>query len=214
MNNDHDSSTRRMIITLLKTRGPVTVSDLAKELGITEMAVRRHLNTMERDGWIETRLLRQAMGRPAKVYSLTSGADDLFPANYHSLALDLLGELEAEEGTDRIHELFEGRKRKLADKYKSQVTGETLPERVAELAAIQNAQGYMVQWKIEGEELLLEEFNCPIAQVAAKYKKACACELELFRGLLEADVERTECLTEGGRKCAYVIRKSEPKSLD
>jgi len=213
MNNDHESSTRKVLLNMMKTRGALSVGEMAKELRITEMAVRRHLNTLERDGLIETKLSRQAMGRPTHLYSLTMLADDLFPKNYHHLTLDLLGELEAEEGSDMIGRLFERRKEKLFAKYGERMEGKALPERVMELADIQNKNGYMVQLERQDEgEFVLTEYNCPIAQVAGQYNEACQCELTLFEKLLDADVERTECLTKGGAKCTYVIRKANQKT--
>jgi len=213
MNNDHESSTRKVLLNMMKTRGALSVGEMAKELRITEMAVRRHLNTLERDGLIETKLSRQAMGRPTHLYSLTMLADDLFPKNYHHLTLDLLGELEAEEGSDMIGRLFERRKEKLFAKYGERMEGKELPERVTELADIQNKNGYMVQLERQDEgEFVLTEYNCPIAQVAGQYNEACQCELTLFEKLLDADVERTECLTKGGAKCTYVIRNANQKT--
>lgn len=209
MNNEHDSSTRKVLLTMMKTRGSLSVGEMAKELGITEMAVRRHINTLERDGLIETRLSRQAMGRPTHRYSLTAQADDLFPKNYHHLTLDLLSELEAEEGHEIVGRLFEGRKKKLYTKYGERMEGKSLPDRVTELADIQNANGYMVQCEEkEDGSFVLTEYNCPIAQVAGQYNEACSCELELFENLLDANVERTECLTKGGAKCTYVINRA------
>jgi predicted ArsR family transcriptional regulator len=61
--------------------------------------------------------------------------------------------------------------------------------------------------KVTDEEYVLEELNCPISQVANRYQHACRCELDLFQSLLEADVERTECLAKGDKKCVYRIRK-------
>ncbi|MDB5054098.1 MAG: transcriptional regulator [Bacilli bacterium] len=206
MHKENDTSTRKVLLTLMKTKGSLSVNEMAKELGITEMAIRRHLNTLERDGLIEAKLTRQAMGRPTHFYSLTLLADDLFPKNYHHLTLDLLGELEL-EGVNRIEKLFEGRKQKLLEKYGGRMEGKNLVDRVAELAEIQNANGYMVQWEhdVEGH-YVFTEFNCPIAQVAKQYNAACRCELTLFKKLLGAEVECTECLTKGGNKCTYLIK--------
>lgn len=192
---------------MMKTKGALSVNEMAKDLGITEMAVRRHLNTLERDGLIEAKISRQAMGRPSNLYSLTAAADDLFPKNYQMLTLDLLEELESEEGQSKIGVLFERRKRKLLAKYGPRMEGKGLDERVAELADIQNASGYMVEWaKQEDGGYVLNEYNCPITQVANQYDDACKCELALFRTLLEADVERTECISKGGGKCSYKIK--------
>ena len=74
---NEETSTRRTIITILRTEGPMTAGDLAERIGITEMAIRRHIATLERDNLIYPTTLRQPMGRPAKVYQLTEEADDL-----------------------------------------------------------------------------------------------------------------------------------------
>lgn len=210
MNQEHDVSTRKVILTMLKTNGALAVSEMAKQLGITEMAVRRHLNTMERDGLIEAKLVRQAMGRPTNLYSLTENADDLFPKKYHHLTLDLLSELVEEAGEGKVDLLFERRKDRLISRYEGQVSGKTLPERVKTLAEIQNSNGYMVDWtESEDGQFVINEHNCPISQVANQYNHACQCELKMFETLLDADVERVECLVKGGNKCSYVIQKKD-----
>lgn len=210
MNQEQDVSTRKVILTMLKTNGALTVSEMAKQLGITEMAVRRHLNTMERDGLIEAKLVRQAMGRPTNLYSLTENADDLFPKKYHHLTLDLLSELVADAGAEKVDSLFEKRKERLIHRYEDQIAGKTLPERVKTLADIQNSNGYMVDWnESEDGQYVINEHNCPISQVANQYNHACQCELMMFETLLDADVKRVECLVKGGNKCSYVIQEKK-----
>jgi len=203
----HDGSTRQTVLKLLKTRGSATATELAGLLGLTDMAVRRHLAALEQDGYIAPVTVRQPMGRPANVYQLTEEAEHFFPKNYHLLMLDLLEELELQDdGGDAVGQLFEARKRKLLGRYASRMAGKSLRERVAELADIQNAGGYMVEVKTGSDAAyLLHEYNCPIAQVAGRYQQACQCELALFRDLLETEVERTECLAKGGGKCTYRI---------
>jgi iron-sulfur cluster biosynthesis transcriptional regulator SufR len=209
MNQENETSTRKMILTMLKTQGQLSVGEMSNQLGITEMAVRRHLNTLERDGLLETKLVRQAMGRPTHLYLLTKQADDLFPKNYHHLTLDLLDELLEDEGEEKVDTLFKKREDKLVAKYQSRMQAKSLGERVSELAKIQNENGYMAKWKQHGDrEFELSEHNCPITQVANRYQQACHCELSLFQRLLGVKVERTECLAKGGTKCMYVIERN------
>jgi predicted ArsR family transcriptional regulator len=205
-----DGSTRQTIVTLLKTKGPGNARELSKHLGMTEMGVRRHLHALEREGFVRPTLVRQAMGRPTMVYALTGEAEQLFPRNYHLLTLDLLDELEDDpESAGMAGRLFEARKRKLLERYAPRMEGKTLSDRVTELAAIQNAGGYMVEVETgEHGEHVLNEYNCPIAQVASRYQQACSCELALFEKLLNAPVERTECLAKGGNKCSYRITQT------
>ncbi|WP_425262347.1 helix-turn-helix transcriptional regulator [Paenibacillus pectinilyticus] len=210
MNQTLETSTRKVILSMLKTQGPLSVQDMAKQLGITEMAVRRHIHSMEKDDLLEAKLVRQAMGRPTSVYTLAPQADELFPKKYLQLTLDLLDELLEDEGQDKIDRLFEGRQDKLEARYRPRMQAKDLGARVAELALIQNENGYMVEWSDLGDDgYVLSEHNCPITQVANTFQQACQCELALFRNLLDANVERTECLAKGANKCVYMIRPTK-----
>lgn len=202
-----DSSTRERILLLLKTGGRMNASELANELGLTEMAIRRHIYVLENEGSVNIVSVRQAMGRPLHAYELTVDADELFPKNYHLLALDLLDELADDPDTAAlINKIFEGRKKKLLERYEPRMAGKSLEQKVSELAVIQNAGGYMAEVKMQSDgSYMLYEYNCPIAQVAGVYQEACRCELSLFKSLLDVPVERTECLAKGGGKCSYHI---------
>lgn len=203
------TSTRDEILTMLKTQGRLPVSEIAEQLGITEMAIRRHLNTLERDLYIDTELTRQAMGRPTNVYFLTEKGHDLFPKNYADIAVDFLQDIEETDGLDKIEQLFKRREEKLVDRYEERMKGLTFEEKVTALAHIQNEKGYMVQVdKTEQGEYVLKEYNCPISDVAKEYNQACECELSLFQKLLGTQqVERTECLAKGGTHCVYVMKE-------
>lgn len=204
-------STRDYILHLLKTKGAMSTKELTDELGITVMAVRRHIQSLERDKLIDSKMVRQSMGRPTAVYCLTEHVEDFFPRKYHVLTLELLDELEEHFGASAVEQLFEGRKDKLLKKYDASMQGKDLAERVSMLADIQNENGYMVELeKINDEQYLLKEHNCPIEQVATKYQHACRCELKLFESLLgDAEVTRTDCLAKGGQRCTYSIKKKK-----
>lgn len=203
-----EMTTRRMILTLLKTQGPVGVGSLAAQLGITEMGVRRHLKLMEQDGLIVATIVRQAMGRPTFLYSLSEQGSEQFPRNYDHLLLELLEELDEEQGIEAVHSLFDGRKRKMMKRYAPHMENETtLVSRVEKLSGIQNASGYMADWREEEDgSYSLVEYNCPISQIAGRYRKACECEQQMFEELLDAEVVREDCLADGGRSCLYRIR--------
>ena len=205
-----ERSTRQTVIRLLKTKGTQSAGELATQLGLTEMAIRRHLYALESDGFIQQTSVRRGAGRPKHMFTLTAESEELFPKNYHGLTLDILDDLAKEEATAPIvDQLFQSRKRKLLERYAPRMAGKTLHDRVEELAAIQNAGGYMVEIEpAAAGGYQLHEFNCPIAQVAKPYQQACTCELQLFEELLQTQVERTECLAKGGAKCTYVITNS------
>lgn len=204
------SSTRDEIISLLKMNKQMTVAEIANKLGITEMAIRRHLNTLERDHVVETTLVRQAMGRPTNVYHLSKKGEELFPRNYANLTVDFLKDIEQISGREMVDELFKRRKARLKDEYKERIENKTFEDKIAELAKIQNEHGYMVEWEKEDESTyIFKEYNCPISQIAAEYPVACTCELSLFQELLGTEeIERRSSIAFGdGPHCFYKIKK-------
>ncbi|RXJ01820.1 transcriptional regulator [Anaerobacillus alkaliphilus] len=203
-------STRDQILGLLKVNKQLTVSEMAVELNITEMAVRRHLNTLERDNIIDTLLVRQAMGRPTNMYYLTKAGQEMFPRNYAPLTVDLLRDIEDLNGSEMVEKLFQRRKERMKEKYGSRVTDhESLEARIAELARLQNEQGYMVEWEKDTEgNYLFKEYNCPISEIAQEYPVACKCELSLFQELLGTeDIDCEVCMAvDSEPHCFYKIK--------
>ncbi|WP_026677873.1 helix-turn-helix transcriptional regulator [Fictibacillus gelatini] len=210
----NNTSTRDEIINMLKKQKRLTVTEMASQLGITEMAVRRHLNTLERDHLVQTTLVRQAMGRPLNVYHLTDLGDEQFPRNYSGITVEFLKDIEALKGEETVNELFSRREHRLNDKYKERLEHKSFEEKVAELAAIQNEAGYMVDWEKKDDGTFeLKEYNCPIAMVAKEYQQACSCELSLFKKMLGTDnIERKICLAKGGDYCHYIIKRNEKEA--
>jgi predicted ArsR family transcriptional regulator len=217
MNKDKSSSTRDLILHMLKIKGSLTVGDMAEEVGITEMAVRRHLNTLERDNLIQTRLVRQAMGRPTNVYSLSEEADNIFPKNYHDLSLELLQDIQELQGTKMVEALFNRRMQRLEESYVDSVASNpSFDDKMKRLAQLQNEKGYMVQ--IEKDEktgkYFFVESNCPISTVAKEYNYACSCEKALFQKVLDAEVEQDSCMATGADNCVYVIQEKKINEIE
>lgn len=203
------SSARDVILDLLKKKGALSSAQLAEQLGLTEMGVRRHLYQLIEQQVIEVELVRQTIGRPMQLFHLTAQGKEHFPKQYHQLVLDLLQELQTldQVPADVVQRLFEGRQRTLLERYESRMMDLSLDKRVKVLHSIQDENGYMVQSEqMDDGSWMLHEYNCPIAQVADRHQEACHCELELFRQLLGTDdVERTECLAQNGQRCSYHI---------
>jgi predicted ArsR family transcriptional regulator len=200
-------STRRQILDLLKKRGGMTAKDLGESLGITSMAVRRHLSALERDDLIAAATVRRPMGRPTYVYSLTALADDLFPKNYPQLMISLLEDLKSLDGEEKIDQLFRRREERLYAAYAPRMEGKDLALRVQEVARIFDENGSLSE---SGQAVngcfRLTWHNCAIHKISERFPQPCAHEESLLRRLLEADVTRTEHQAKGDRYCCYVIK--------
>src|SRR5258708_2831650 len=81
---------RQTILRLLKQQGPRDAEALASHLGISAMAVRQHLYALHTQKLITYQEQPRPVGRPAKMWSLTSAADPFFPDAHAALTVNLL----------------------------------------------------------------------------------------------------------------------------
>ncbi len=202
-------STRREILTTLKKRGGMTTDELSDVLGITAMGVRRHLMTLERDGLVEYESVQRGVGRPSYVYSLTDLADELFPKNYYQFANELLDLVKSLDGEDKIEELFAKRMERLEASLAPRLVNKDLKDQVAELARIQEENGYITEWEqVDDDTFVFVEHNCAIAQVAHHCGFACDYELKLYDNLLDAEeIVRESHMASGDISCTYRISR-------
>ena len=204
-------STRRQILDLLKKRGGMTARDLGESLGITSMAVRRHLAALERDDLITAATVRRPMGRPTYVYSLTALADDLFPKNYPQLIIGLLEDIKSLDGEDKIDQLFQRREERLYSACAPRMEGKALDARVQEVTRIFDENGNLSECESGSNGCFrLTWHNCVIHKISERFPQACAHEESLLRRLLDADVVRTEHQAKGDTRCAYQIKGRQP----
>ena len=125
--------TRRAVLDLLKRNGEQTVAQLGAALGVSGVAVRRHLEVLEHVGLVRQTTRAQGRGRPAHVYTLTELGHDLFPRNYHQLVAQLLEAATSELGPEAVERLFDHRQQELAELYASRTRGRPLPELASEV---------------------------------------------------------------------------------
>lgn len=202
------TSTRREILSLIKRRGPMTVQELSATLQITPMGVRQHLAILERDGHITSNGIRRGQGRPSRLYELSPEGDKIFPRTYEQLAQSLLDDLRAVEGEEKISELFEHRRKRLLEQYRTRMAGKEFREKVAVLAAAREEEGYLAEYgQLDRDRFVLVEHNCPIRAVAEAHPQVCRCEMTLFAEALGTEVVRTDHILRGAPHCRYVIAR-------
>jgi predicted ArsR family transcriptional regulator len=199
--------TRWEILTTLKKRGGMTVEELSEHLGTSGVTARYHLQTLRAVGLVEARSERRGVGRPAEIYTITEAADEMFPRNYDSLAVDILDHLSAAEGDTRVQEIFASGEQKLFEMYAPRMRGKSFEEKVAEVARILDENGYLAAWQKDGDAFVITEYNCAVANVAKRYNHPCNYEMKLFQDFLDADVARVHHRVAGHHCCTYIIRE-------
>ena len=194
----------------LKARGPQTASALAKRLKITPVAVRQLLARLTSDGLVQHEDRREGVGRPKRHWRLTAAGHARFPDNHAGLTAELLDSVGAVFGEQGLEQLISHREAATLVAYREALRpAKGLAARVARLAKIRSAEGYMAQVVPSGDAILLVENHCPICVAASKCQAFCRSELAIFREVLGPDVtvERLEHLIEGARRCVYRIEQ-------
>jgi predicted ArsR family transcriptional regulator len=204
-----DNPTRKQIIMLLKKNSQMPVAEISKHMGITPMAVRQHLISLEKRGIISYKPKKYGIGRPVFLYSLTDRAMDIFPKSYGVFIKDMLGILEEVDGRNKVDRLFQMRKDRIFQAKGRMLEGiEGIAGKVKTLAALLNEDGYMVELEEDKNFYRLKQFNCLISSVAGQYPEACKYELQLYRDFLGKSVDRVQCQADGEPACVYDIPKS------
>lgn len=200
------------ILRLIKFRGEQTTGAIAQHLGITVPGARKHLAALLADGLVRFEDRTGQVGRPQRLWQLTDKAHRRFPDSHAVLTVEMLDQLRNLFGEDGLERLIEARERQTRLRYGARLSGlGDLGARVARLAEIRSEEGYMAEAvRLPGGQWLLAENHCPICAAANACRTFCRSELDLFRAVLgpEVQVERTDYLLSGARRCAYDIRPS------
>ncbi|PZQ59416.1 MAG: MarR family transcriptional regulator [Phenylobacterium zucineum] len=193
----------------LKTRGPSETLALAGALGISRQAALQHLERLAADGLASHADERRGVGRPRRLWSLTETAQRRFPDAHAQLTVEMLEALGAEFGEAGVERIIARREAATTRAYAAAMAGEeTLRDRVAALAEIRTAEGYMADWSPDpGGGFLLVENHCPICAAAAACQGFCRAEQAVFQAVLGpgVSIERTDHILAGARRCAYRI---------
>ena len=203
--------TRRAIIHLLKQAGATDAHTVAEQLGISAMAVRQHLYALQDEALITYKEEARPMGRPAKLWHLTAAADRFFPEGYAELTVSLIHSVTEAFGADGLERLLDVRTKQQLEAYCAEIKAQdSWQERLETLADIRTREGYMANvLPQEDGSMLLVENHCPICAAAETCTGLCDKELEVFQSVLGVDVERTEHILAGARRCAYRVMSGD-----
>ncbi|MEU1073892.1 MULTISPECIES: metalloregulator ArsR/SmtB family transcription factor [unclassified Streptomyces] len=212
-----ERSTRNRVARSILDHGPSTVADLAKRLGLTQAAVRRHLDALVADDVVVAREQRvygaRTRGRPAKVFALTDCGRDAFDQSYDKLAVDALRWIERSAGEEAVVAFARARIEAQAEGYREAVEAAPPEERTEALAKALTADGYAATARsapLPGRGEQLCQHHCPVAHAAEQFPQLCEAETEFFSRLLGTHVQRLATIAHGDGVCTTFIPHSAP----
>ncbi|WP_107498654.1 helix-turn-helix transcriptional regulator [Actinacidiphila yeochonensis] len=223
--------TRNRVARSILGHGPSTAADLAERLGLTQAAVRRHLDALVAENIVEPREQRvygsRGRGRPAKVFALTDCGRDAFDQSYDQLAADALRWIAqsaggGESGEAAVTAFARARVAAQAERYRALVEAAAPEDRAKVLARALSADGYAASARsapapagaapgakgFEGEQLC--QHHCPVAHAAEQFPQLCEAEAEVFSTLLGTHVQRLATIAHGDGVCTTYIPRAHP----
>jgi predicted ArsR family transcriptional regulator len=201
------------LLLLLKNRGPQTAGQLGKALRVTGEAARQQLEKLAAERLVEATPRVSGVGRPSKMWSITVQGNARFPDSHAALTVDLITAMKQTFGPEGLDRLLALRAKQQVAAYRERLQGRTsLRRRLEALAEIRSEEGYMAEVLKQDGGFLLVENHCPICVAATACVGLCGAELDVFQKVLgnDVEIERTEHILAGARRCAYRIGPREP----
>lgn len=195
-------------LTLLKTRGPLSAAELASELGITGEGARLQLLKLAEEGLVHSDSTSRGVGRPVLIWSLTPLGNARFPDTHTELSLQLIQTIKTVLGKEALDNVVNAREKNQLEKYSSALQGVNgIENRLTSFAAIRSGEGYLAEWKKEGDTYFFIENHCPICCAASECDNICTSEMRTFVSILgeKMNVSRMEHIINGARRCVYKI---------
>lgn len=214
-----ESRTRDRVLRFVSERGPITTSDLVERLGLTETAVRRHVDRLLADGLIEASDIvpgRRRRGRPAKAWVLSAEGHRALTSDYDLLAGQALRFIARTVGPEAVGAFARQRVASIADRYADRVSaaGTDPAARTAALVRALDEDGFAATTRpVDGPGLTgiqLCQGHCPVQHVAAEFPQFCDAETEAFSELLGVHVQRLATLAQGDHVCTTFVPTGHP----
>ena len=205
---DHPD-TKRRIVERLKRVESATATDLAAEFGLTDTALRQHLDALEEAGMV-TRSIAEptGRGRPPLHWQLAPAATESFPDRHADLTVELISSMRATLGEAALERVIGARSDRQTAAYSAALSGaEELAERLQRLADLRTDEGYLAEVQRDEDDFILIEHHCPIGEAAVACGALCSAELDVFQRVLgdNVTVARTQHLLAGDRRCTYRV---------
>lgn len=193
----------KALLDCLRREGSVTISALVAEMGVTATAVRQRLQRLIADGLIQRQTERKDRGRPNHRYSLTEKGERSAGNNFGDMASVLWDEIKAVEDPTIRRGLLKRIAGRLVERYRNDVSGETLGDRMTTLASLMGERDIPFTVDKSGALPVLSALACPYPELAKADRGVCTMEKLMLSEILGANVRLSECRLDGATCCTF-----------
>jgi predicted ArsR family transcriptional regulator len=196
-------SSDETLLNFMRCEGPVTISALVAEMGVTATAVRQRLRRLMSQGLIERRTERKSRGRPNHRYLLTEKGERTAGTNFADMAIVLWDEIKSVEDPAIRRGLLKRIADRFVAKYRDRVVGETLNERMGALAEVMGERDIPFVVTQSNELPILSALACPYPELAKMDRGVCTMEKLMLSEILGSNVRLSECRLDGASCCTF-----------
>jgi predicted ArsR family transcriptional regulator len=196
-------SSDQAMLDLMRREGAVTISALVTEMGVTATAVRQRLQRLMSDGMVERRTEKKSRGRPNHRYHLTEKGERSAGTNFADMAIVLWQEIKSVEDPTIRRGLLKRIADRFVAKYRDQVTGDTLDERMGALADVMREREIPFAVDQSGGLPVLSALACPYPELARMDRGVCTMEKMMLSEILGNNVRLSECRLDGASCCTF-----------
>jgi predicted ArsR family transcriptional regulator len=198
------TGTRNRIVQILRMR-KCTVEDLAKELGITENAIRAQIALLLREGLVEPVGEIKGTRKPALIYGPTREVDLYFSKAYPSMLANLLAVLADQMSGKEFRTVMKKLGQKLANS--RPCPARNLRERVKDAVQFYEALGGLATIEEQGEMLTINGHGCPLAEAVTAHAGICIAIESLMTELIGVPVHQ-RCDRGARASCCFDVDTS------
>lgn len=193
------------ILEEIKLSDGMPVSDLAKVLKMSYMGVKQHCLKLTELGFLEEWRVPRAkkeVGRPEKLYRLTSKGETLFPEAGVGVTLAVLEGVRQMYGDAAPEKVLFHHFQMLREQWQPKVrSGKSMVEKATRLADLRDKAGWFSKCHYDASTgFRIEEFHSPMAAIFGEYPNVVRMEVQMMEQLLGTKVVRNEVSTGKGRK--------------
>ncbi len=199
-------SSDRSLLDLIRRHGPLTVAEMAARLEVTPTAIRNRLTRLVGSGMVVRQAEHGGRGRPKHTYRASVEAHKRLGQNYADLAVVLWDEMMTTVEDRKLRRFLFGRiTERLAELYRTQVTGDAWEGRLVQLGTILHDRG--IETEVTRAEAgmgpVLKQHSCPYYELAEVDRAVCAMERKMFEKVLGQRLRLSQCRLDGHRSCDF-----------
>lgn len=202
MNAQTESADRQML-DFIRQKGAVTITALIAEMGVTATAVRQRLQRLINTGMVEKQAERKGRGRPNHRYSLTEKGERSAGDNFADMATVLWDEIKSIEDASIRRGLLKRIADRLAERYRGEVAGETLNDRMKSLVVLMGEREIPFSVDESMSLPIISAHACPYPELAKADRSVCTMEKLMLSEILGANVRLSECRLDGASCCTF-----------